>query len=121
MAFSTSILMKIALILDEEEEREKKTVNKEDDFGFTHWSGTRLEEGEYSTLYPHLINDDVKFYKYFRMSHGEYMEILSKIENGLKKEDTPFRKSISPTEKLSVCTVSKYFNLNFNIIYFCMF
>jgi len=37
------------------------------------------------------------------MSHGEYMEILSKIENGLKKEDTSYRKSISPTEKLSVC------------------
>jgi len=29
-------LMKIALILDEEKERKKKTVNEEDGFGFTH-------------------------------------------------------------------------------------
>lgn len=103
MAFSTRTLMKIALILDEEEEREKKDVKRRRRFWVHPLVRTRQEEGEYSTLYPHFINDDVKFYKYFRMSHGEYMEILSKIENGLRKEDTTFRKSISPTEKISVC------------------
>lgn len=58
--------------------RKQEIVNEENSFGFT--NRTRQEEGKYSTLYPHLINDDVKCYKYkyFRMSHGEYMDILSK-------------------------------------------
>lgn len=101
MAFSKYNLMKIALILDEEEEMRQNKRSRR--FWVHPLVRTREEEGEYTTLYPQLVNDDVKFYKYFRMSHEEYMNILSKIEIDLRKVDTQFRKAISPTEKLSVC------------------
>jgi len=101
MAFSKYNLIKIALILDEEEEMRQSKRSRR--FWVHPLVRTREEEGEYTTLYPQLVNDDVKFYKYFRMSHEEYMNILSKIEIDLRKVDTQFRKAISPTEKLSVC------------------
>jgi len=100
MAFSKRTLMKIALLLDEEEMRQSKRTRR---FWVHPLVRTRQEEGDYTTLYRQLVNDDVKIYKYFRMSHGEYMDILSTIEIDLKKEDTRFRKAISPSEKLSVC------------------
>jgi hypothetical protein len=87
MAFLTHTLMKIALIIDEQEETESKRRRQ---FWVHPLVRTLQEEEEYSTIYPQLINDDVKFYKYFPMSHGEYMTILSKIKTRLRKKNTPF-------------------------------
>jgi len=59
MAFSKSSLMKIALLLDEEEEmRQSKRTRR---FWVHPLVRTRQEEGEYTTLYRQLVNDDVKF------------------------------------------------------------
>lgn len=51
------------------------------------------------------------------MSHEEYMNILSKIEIDLRKVDTQFRKTISPTEKL----LSAYGKQNPKFLYFRVF
>ena len=32
----------------------------------------RKSEGEFHTLYPHLIDDESKFYNYFRMNIGTF-------------------------------------------------
>ena len=63
----------------------------------------RESEGEFHTLYPHLIDDETKFFNYFRMNIGTFEKILSKIEDDLKKENTPYREAINPRERLAVC------------------
>lgn len=93
-------LMKIALILDE---LEKMRQSKQSRRFWVHPLVQTRQKEEYTTLYRQLVNDVVKFYKYFRMSHKEYINILSKIEINLRKSDIQFRKAISPTKNLSVC------------------
>ncbi|XP_076055409.1 uncharacterized protein LOC143033798 [Oratosquilla oratoria] len=63
----------------------------------------RKTEGEFHTLYPRLIDDESKFHSYFRMNKGTFEKILSKIEDDLKKGNTPFREALTPREKLAVC------------------
>lgn len=48
-------------------------------------------EEEFHTLYPHLIDDESKFFKYFRMHMGTLEKILLKTEDDLKKKNTPYR------------------------------
>lgn len=110
MAFSKHSLMKIALLLDEEEEmRQSKRTRR----FWVHPLATRQEDGEYTTLYRQLVNDDVKFYNYFRMFHGEYIDILSTIEIDLKKEHTILESYFSHRKTICLLTVSK--NLIFTI------
>lgn len=60
----------------------------------------RKTEGEYNTLYPHLVDDESKFHSYFRMNKATFEKILSKIEVDLKKKkkNTPFREALTPRE-----------------------
>jgi len=62
---------------------------------------SREEKGLHHTLYDDLRDCD-KFYTYFRMSKETFDELLFKIEDVLRKEDTTMRKSISPEEKLAL-------------------
>jgi len=45
-------------------------------------------EGEFLTLYKELIEDETKFYQYFRMSEYCFNTLLEKLYVYLKKNDT---------------------------------
>jgi len=42
------------------------------------------------------MGDEVKFYNYFRVSMNTFDVLLKKIEYGIQKQDTSFRKCIPP-------------------------
>ena len=107
--FSALELAGIAIALDEEEgERKRRRF----------WVHPMLvkSEGEYNTLYPHLIDDEEKFFNYFRMPKGTFEYILSKIGSDIMKEDTYFRESISSRERLAVCLSLSMFKISFALI-----
>lgn len=96
--YSRSQLAAIALLLDEDEEiyeRRRQWVHNA-------WR-KREEEGEFATLYKHLIDDESKFFEYFRMSKHCFDILLSKLTEKLRKQDTHWRKAIPPRERLAVC------------------
>nr|XP_034192161.1 uncharacterized protein LOC117609660 [Osmia lignaria]XP_034192162.1 uncharacterized protein LOC117609660 [Osmia lignaria] len=64
---------------------------------------TRKSEGKYYTLYRHLMKDEEKFIKYFRMDFRTFEMVLTKIEKKILKKNTTFREAISPRQKLMVC------------------
>ncbi|KAG8222923.1 hypothetical protein J437_LFUL000217 [Ladona fulva] len=63
----------------------------------------RSTEGEFCLLMPHLIEDETKFYEYFRMTRWTFHRLLLELQEKLKKEDTFWRPSITPKERLAVC------------------
>lgn len=96
---SENKLLMIALILDEEEEEQVVKKRK-----WVHQAWTkRPTEGEFSTLYKELMDDGTKFFEYFRMSEHSFNFLLNKLEVHLKKQDTHWRKAITPRERLAVC------------------
>lgn len=56
--------------------------------------------GEFYHLFPDLVADDVKFFKYFRMSLIKFNEIVQLLN--LQKQVTNYRKPIPPEERLAV-------------------
>lgn len=56
--------------------------------------------GEFYHLFPDLLADNEKFFKYFRMSSEKFYELLQLLP--LRKQNTNFRKAISPEERLAV-------------------
>lgn len=103
--FSIEELAIIALLLDEEDNiiktrRKHKAMRRM----WVHPSLLqRKKEGEYYTLYPHLINDEEKFLQYCRMDWTTFEMILKKITVKIEKKNSKFREAISPREKLIVC------------------
>lgn len=88
----------IAIILDEEE------ANKTKKRMWVHKAWRRRDiEGEFATLYKELIDDQTKFYEYFRMSENCFNILLNKIEVHLKKKNTNWRQAITPKQQLAVC------------------
>ncbi|XP_074041484.1 uncharacterized protein [Leptinotarsa decemlineata] len=63
---------------------------------------TRLQEGEFHTLYKQLRMDEKRFYIYFRMNFECFDEILARIENDIRKQHSKFREPIEPAERLAV-------------------
>ena len=64
---------------------------------------TRKTEGEYYTLYRHLIDDEEKFVQYVRINFSTLEMILTEIEPKIKKLNTKFREACSPRQRLMVC------------------
>ena len=62
----------------------------------------RETEGEFVTLYRGLLDDECKFYEYFRMSQNAFCDLLIKVEKYITKEDTFWRKAITTRERLTV-------------------
>lgn len=99
-SFTEDQLVIIAIALDEEE-GENQLKNKR---VWVHKAWTNRElDGEYITLYKELVDDERKFFEYFRMSQNCFNILLNKIENYLLKQDTRWRKAITPRERLAVC------------------
>ena len=98
------IMISVALDEDNEENKEYKIKKRVKRSMWIHPSlMDRKTEGEYFTLYPHLVDDGDKFLKFFRMSARTFEMILSKIEKRILKQNTRFREAISPREKLVIC------------------
>lgn len=63
----------------------------------------RKEFGEFHTLFKDLLDDEKKFFQYFRMSHEKYCELLEILRQDLQKQTTTFREPIKPEERLAIC------------------
>ena len=59
----------IVIALDEEEEERKQKRKR---LWVHPMLQDRKSEGEFHNLYPHLIDDESKFYNYFRMNIGTF-------------------------------------------------
>lgn len=62
----------------------------------------RQSHGHFFQLYKQLRKDNVKFFNYFRMSISSFDELLSYLENDIKRQDTNMRLAIQPEEKLVI-------------------
>ena len=97
--FTKKQLAMIALILDDEEKKFNPTKKTWVRKMFT----ARKFVGEFHTLFKELEDEEISFYKYFRMSQSQFYELLTKIQTKIQKQNTTFREAISPKEKLMVC------------------
>lgn len=99
--WSEENLIMVAITLDEENNLIKKRRKR------NYWIHNMLKyrntEGEYITLFKELMDDDTKFFEYFRMPKYKFFELLSSIEALVTKKDTRFRESIKAKQKLCVC------------------
>ena len=64
--FTNADLAIIAVALDEEEENRRNKQKKKKIWVHSVWK-SRPVQGEFCTLFPHLMDDETKFYEYFRM------------------------------------------------------
>lgn len=81
---------------EEEEKRERQLwvhpINKKRD-----------TFGEFHHLFPDLLKDNRKFFQYFRMSPEKFYELLNMLTPLIEKQNTNFRRPVSPEERLAVC------------------
>lgn len=89
----------LALVCDDYEKRKKR---KRREYWVHSIFRARLEEGEFHTLFKRLMNDEKKFYKYFRMSPGKFNILLEIVAVNLQKQNSRFRQCIGPRERLTV-------------------
>lgn len=97
MSDSEEEIVVIGMLLAEEETNRKKrklwvhNINKK-----------RLALGEFHTLFPDLMEDDVKFFQYFRMSHEKFVALLDILQPEIVRKNTLFREAIGSKERLAV-------------------
>ncbi|KAG5877378.1 hypothetical protein JTB14_017715 [Gonioctena quinquepunctata] len=85
----------LALCLEEDEGNRKSLMENSGKRRFwvhATWK-KRSAEGEFSTLLPHLLDDDTKFHQYFRMSMSASNLLELKLQNNLSEKDTYFRRA----------------------------
>ena len=58
--------------------------------------------GEFHNLLDDLLKEEERFWRYFRMSSDTFKYILESIHTSIKKQNTNFRRFISPEERLMV-------------------
>ena len=101
-------LVCITLLLDEEENKRSKRNR----IWVHEMLLKRKTECEFATLYRELIDYEMKFYIYFRMSIQQFSILLSKIQWDLTKQNTTFREAVTQKEKLAFCLrLATYFIL----------
>ncbi|XP_068126508.1 uncharacterized protein [Hyperolius riggenbachi] len=62
----------------------------------------RRRKGQFWTLYRDLRQHPDKFFGYTRMSVGSFDCLLSKLKDALQRQDTNYRRAITPTERLLI-------------------
>lgn len=104
--FSNSDLAIVALCLEEEDEEHRRSQVMQKSGKRRFWVHSawnkRSAEGEYFTLLPHLLDDETKFYQYFRMSMSAFNLLELKLQAKLSRQDTYFRKAITSRHRLAV-------------------
>ena len=63
----------------------------------------RSEYGEYHHLAQELHFHPAKFQQYFRMTEEQFDYILDLIRDDIYKQDTNWKKAITPRERLAIC------------------
>lgn len=81
--------------------RRKKRRNRRRRFWVHSLVLERRNRGLFHTLFDDLEDDD-KFFSYFRMSKYTFEELLSGIASDITKQDTVMRQAIPPAEKLAL-------------------
>jgi len=70
---------------------------------WVHNTSSRRENfGEFHNLPDDLLKDEERFWTNFRMSSDSFKCILELIHTSIKKQNTIFRRSISPEQRLMV-------------------
>ncbi|KAG8239868.1 hypothetical protein J437_LFUL018979 [Ladona fulva] len=82
--------------------RRKKRRNRRRRFWVNPLVLERRNRGLFHTLFDDLLQDDEKFFWYFRMSKSTFEELLCGIEISITKQNTIMRQSIPPAEKLAL-------------------
>jgi hypothetical protein len=62
----------------------------------------RLEFGIFSHLYPDLVEDEEKFYGFFRMNIEQFYRLSQLVGEEIRKLNTNYRRAISPEERLAI-------------------
>lgn len=87
------IAVALLLLSSEREKRKRRfhvhAINKE-----------RESRGVMEKLYPQLCDDEDKFFNYTRMSRGTFEDLLTILEGSIRKQNTNYRNSIAPRERL---------------------
>lgn len=93
----------VACLLAEEEENAKKPKKRKHNMWIHDIFMKRSERGEYHTLFPDLLNDDIKFFENFRMSEAKFNFLVEILKPYLLRQNTTYREAIGPEERLAVC------------------
>ncbi|KAK0153308.1 hypothetical protein N1851_004991 [Merluccius polli] len=64
---------------------------------------TRKQHSKYHQLVWELHLDEVMFQRFFRLTRGQFDEVLSKVGDRISKMDTSYREAIGPAERLPIC------------------
>jgi len=96
-------LVIIASLLAEEDEEERRGNKRKHKMWIHDIFKKRSQFGEYLTLFTDLLNDDVKFFQYFRMSHAKFTTLLDIVSPHILRQNTTYRKAIESEQQLSVC------------------
>ena len=63
----------------------------------------RQKYGEFHHLVRELESHPDKFKEYFRMTKQQFDSVVELIQDDIKKQDTNWRKAITPRERLAIC------------------
>jgi hypothetical protein len=69
-------------LLSEEEQKKKRRRRR---FWVHNICKKRIIHGEFYSLYPDLLEDNAKFFEYFRMTYGKFMTLLNMLGTRLVK------------------------------------
>jgi hypothetical protein len=89
----------VSLFSDEEQKKKRKRRR----FWVHNICKKRIIHGEFHSLYPDLLEDEAKFFEYFRMTYGKFMTLLDMRGPNLSRENTSFREAVGPKERLALC------------------
>lgn len=85
----------------EDEEREGNRTRRR--FWIRDIGRRRGIHGEFHHLIQELHGNNEEFKSYFRLNQEQFHELLSIIEDDIKKKCTNWRESITPKERLAIC------------------
>jgi hypothetical protein len=90
----------IVSLLSEEGQEKKRKRRK---FWVHNICKKRMIHGEFHSLCPELLEDEAKFFEYFRMTYGMFVTLLDMLGPNLSRENTSFREAVGPKERLALC------------------
>lgn len=95
-------LLMTGLLLIIRQRRRRRRIKKKKKY----WVHPLLSQRHQKGLFCHLVSDlrknETKFFQYFRMSINSYDELLTLLQERLRRQDTVMRKAVSAEEKLVV-------------------
>ena len=117
VVFIVVVVLKVIELVDSERVADRRAGRD--------WLGpiTRNQRrfGAYTSVVPYLIVEDDEenedglpcnrvgtFRNYFRLSRGQFDYVLAAISDEIRRQDTHFRRAISPEEQLLVCCLCCY-------------